>query len=693
MKKNLLALFVLSAMMYSASAQDTYIKDAVVVKVNPNTLFYNGGSVSVTTDAKGGTTEKIINEGNIQIQGGFTNENTNGKNFVNRFVNSDSYGQLKIKDGTTVTGRAAIERSIPDLNNDEYVISLPFKNVTAKEVINSITGGDFFKGNCLINTNCSNRYLQSLFFWDVRESEYDAVDNNFMLDPKYRYLLNLRNGTAVDQVLNGKSAPIMFAGIPNNDNVTHSLKSGLKGETFDFANQAWKDWKNKINNYNETYNSYLGNQTGTKNDNSLIFGKNQHRLSNPFTSNLDLSDVSASNSWIRFIGISGSAPTEVYQNSIRFRVTKIANDFTIKWNGQTGNTTSVTSPVSAYLSYNSASTPNYFWTGNPQALLVKPYESFYIDYYAINSSGNNNSRIVEAEVNLNDDHKTFDYDFSNRPANGNGFPNGTFNRSTLEPDNRLQSLLNNESLKKKGLVTDFDFTQVEIFLSKNNKFEGAAAYLLNANFMESGSSTAANTSTNSIFLYEESKDGEVINTAQTLSNSFNSIDYIGKPLRLGFYNLVNGEQYSINLNLYEYSILNQVEKLNLGKYYLLDKETNKVEEINADTQINFVANDKINDRFEFYWNELPKTLSTDDLNTKNVTFLYDNNDYQYVRFEKTNTTADITIFDLTGRQISYKTNISTSSDYKLDLPSISGVFIVKIVYKDGKVVTKKTINN
>lgn len=692
MKKNLLALVALSAM-YSASAQDTYIKDAVIVKVNPSTLFYNGGNVNVKTDATSGTTEKIINNGNIQIQGGFTNENTIGKNFVNKYIDSDSFGQLIIKDGTNVEGRIAIERSIPDLNNDEYVISLPFKGVTAKEVINSITGGDFFKGNCLINTNCgNNRYLQSLFFWDVTESEYDAIDTNFTIDPKYRYLLNLRNGTAVNQALSGESVSIMFAGFPNNDKVTHNLKSGLKGGTFAHANQAWKEWKTKINNYNETYNSYLGNQTGSQYDNSLIFGKNQHRLSNPFTSNLDLSDVSKTNSWIKFIGITGSTPTEVYQNAIRFRVTKIANDFTIKWNGQVGNTTSVNSPVSAYLSHNPNSTPNYFWTGNPQALLVKPYESFYIDYYAINSSGNNNSRIVEAEVKLNDTHKTFDYDFSNRPDNGSGFPVGTFNRNAQAADN-LQSLLNDESLKQKGLVTDFDFTQVEIFLSKNNKFEGSAAYLLNANFMKSGSSTAANTITNPIFLYEENEDGEVINTAQTLSNSFNSIDYIGKPLRLGFYNLVNGEQYSINLNLYEYSILNKVDKLNLGKYYIVDKETNKVQEINADTQIDFVANDKVNDRFEFYWNELPKTLSTDDLNTKNVTYLYDNNDYQYVRFEKTNTTADIAIFDLTGRQISYKTNISTSSDHKLDLPNVAGVFIVKIVYKDGKVVTKKTINN
>ena len=78
MKKNLLALFALGAI-YSAYAQDTNINDAVIVKVNPNTLFYNGGNVNVSTSSTSGTTEKIINEGNIQVKGGFTNQNSIGK--------------------------------------------------------------------------------------------------------------------------------------------------------------------------------------------------------------------------------------------------------------------------------------------------------------------------------------------------------------------------------------------------------------------------------------------------------------------------------------------------------------------------------------------------------------------------------------------------------------------------------------
>ena len=55
------------------------------------------------------------------------------------------------------------------------------------------------------------------------------------------------------------------------------------------------------------------------------------------------------------------------------------------------------------------------------------------------------------------------------------------------------------------------------------------------------------------------------------------------------------------------------------------------------------------------------------------------------------TTADIAIYDLAGRQISYKTNVSTNNDHQLNLVA-AGVYLVKISYKDGKVVTKKTIN-
>ncbi|WP_333663602.1 T9SS type A sorting domain-containing protein [Chishuiella changwenlii] len=698
MKKNLLALFALGAICSSLNAQNTFINDAVIVKVNPNTLFYNGGSVTVNTPSSTGTTEKIINQGNIQIRGGFTNQNTTGKNFVNKYTSTSSYGQLIIDNAaTTVTGNLAIERSTPDMNNDEYVISLPFKNSTADYVINSLTGGSFFKGECAVNVDCgaTRRYEQSLFSWDVAESEYDAVPAGTNINPQRRYLLNLRNNSPLRTAINSVAAPIKFAGIPNNNNSTFTLKSGLKGSSQSFDTQTWAEWKKQTNNYAESYDSYIGNQT-TTNDASRLFGKNLHRLSNPFTSNLDLSNVGSGVSWVTFNTTAGAnqSPAQAGNTALRFRVFKIANNYTIKWNNSGNTTTAPATPVSAYLLKNGTNN-NYFWTGNPEALLVRPYESFFIDYSAVNVAGNRSSRIVEANINITDAQKTFSYNFTTTGSAGS--PPGApylYSRSANNNDDSKTSLLNNEELKAKGLVTDFDFTQLELFVinADENTLQGNAAYLLNANFMATGSAASTQSiADNNVFFYEETKDGEVVNNAQTITNQYNSEDYIGKPLRVGFNDLKEGNNYRLNLNLYEYSILNKVENLNLGKYYLLDKVTNKVTEVDGNTEISFTADDKINDRFEFYWNESPKTLSTDNLNKNNTTYLYTKTGGQYIKFEQNNTTADINVYDLTGRQVFTKNSVSTSADFKLDFNNIPSVYVVKITYKDGKTVTKKTI--
>ncbi|MFV0144945.1 T9SS sorting signal type C domain-containing protein [Empedobacter falsenii] len=696
MKKNLLALVALSAM-YSASAQDTYIKDAVIVKVNPSTLFYNGGNVNVTTDAIDGTTEKIINEGNIQIKGGFKNTNETGKNFVNRYAvgnNNSQYGQLIISQNSTssVEGKLVMQRVKPDqLTNDEYVLALPFKNTSAKDVINSLSD-NIFKGDCAVNMDCggNKRYLQSLLVWDIAETEYDAVDNNYKIEPYKRYLLNLRNNTNIYNTLNSLgSGPIGLAGIPSNEAVIESdIKSGwAKGGNY--VDLTYGQWKNNINNYNQTYNSYLGNQNNT-NDANQLYGKNLHRFGNPYTSNLDLSNVKTDESWITFNTENegkNQSPTQVYLNSLRFQVFKISNGFTITWGANNGNTSTggANTLVSAYLNTNGT---NYFWTGNWQALLIKPYETFYIDYYTLNrQTTGNGSRIVTTNLNITDKNKTFAYDYTGYQTGKDGLP-GVFNRS----EKNISNLLEDEELKAKGLVTDFDFTQLELYLSQENTIQGSPAYLLNANFMETGNSTTPNVVNNPIFFYEEDKDGNILTNAQTISNSFNNEDYVGKPLRIGFNNLEIGKKYQLNLNLYEYSILNKVKDLKLGKYYLYDNLTNKVINVNESTELTFIADDKINNRFEFYWNELPSKLGTDDLNEDKVTYLYSNNGNQYVKFEQTNTTADISIFDLTGRQIFYKTNIVTNTNYKLNLTNIPNVYVVKIVYKDGKTVTKKTIN-
>ncbi|WP_322969074.1 T9SS type A sorting domain-containing protein [Faecalibacter sp. LW9] len=711
MKKNLLTLSFLAAAAF-AFAQDTYIGDKAVVKVQPNTLFYHGGNVKLASSFGTGAslTQVVKNEGNIKIQGKFENEiSTNGAEFVNVWTDSNNFGQLIIKETSATVGNVAMERSLPNVEQiDEYIIALPF-NSTVKDVYNSLTNYDFpgtitntFSGNCAVNVRCDNRYTQSVFVWDNRETEFDAVVESDVINPANRYLLNTRANTTLKQKLaeikTGLGTDpnvikkIALSGTPANQVISLNLKSGLKNNSQSYESQTYSQWKNQLNNYSETYNSYIGNQIDANQVNgSLLFGKNLHRLANPYTSNLDLSNVSIADTWIKFNTNAGLVgPTQAYASALRFRVFKLANDFNIVWNPQTGNTSTQGSNTtfSAYLSRNtgSSATP-YFWTGSPEALLIKPYETFYLDYYTVNRTGNGGSRIIDAEVNLGDKQKTFSQSFVDTNSNTGVFARGVRSAS----NNNVSTLLANESLQAKGLVTDFDFTQLEAYLSQNSILQGSAAYLLNANFMNTGADTSNRAAENPIFFYEETAEGDVLLNAETIANYFNSEDYIGKPLRLGFKNLNAGNEYQVNVNLYEYSILNKVNSLNLGRYYLLDKLTNTVSEVDASTQISFVADENINDRFEFYWNELPRTLSTEDL-MKNTTYIFKDNNAQFVRFENNNTTANIEIFDVTGRSIQKNTNVPTASDFRLNLTNVPNVYVVVVTYKDGKVVTKKTIN-
>ncbi|MDM1061292.1 T9SS type A sorting domain-containing protein [Empedobacter falsenii] len=689
MKKNLLALFVLGAI-YSASAQDTYIKDAVIVKVNPNTLFYNGGNVSVATDAAGGTAEKIINEGNIQIKGGFSNANTIGKNFVNRYTNSTQYGQLIIDGTSTVSGQLSIERSkINTSSNDYFPFGLPYQGDNVDNIFKNIIGNSYsFRGDCKVDVNCgTTRYLQTLLSWDIKQSEYDHVPTGTLVTAGANYTVNTMAGpfkTFLDGISGTKFSTY---GKPNNKAIVlTNVESGIRNKTkAEFSELTWGQWKNLINNYNETYDSYLGNNTNL--DTNARYAKNLHRFSNPFTSNIDLSDVSITNSWIKFIvnGVS-KGPTETFEpTTIKFRINKLADNYSVDWNGQTGGTNTNSTRISAYLQKATSGTTPYFWAGNPDALIVKPFEYFEVDYYTMLKANNGGSNIVTANFNITDRQKTFSYDFASK-----GNTSGVYARSNNSLANT--NMLNDENLLQKGLIAGNDFTQLELFLLENTQILGDAAYLVNSSFYQTGNSTINNLEKNPIFLYEEKNDGTIVTDAQTLLNQFNSNDYVGKPIRVGFNNLVDGINYTINLRLFEQSILNKVDNLSLGKYYLLDKSKNELIQIDSNTRINFTANSSINNQFELYWNEKPTNLGTSEIEKSNSTFIFKENINKFVRFEKNNTSANIEIYDLTGRLITRNVDISTNSDYKLNLTSSSGVYVVVITYKDGKVVSLKTIN-
>ncbi|WP_334125942.1 T9SS type A sorting domain-containing protein, partial [Empedobacter brevis] len=316
------------------------------------------------------------------------------------------------------------------------------------------------------------------------------------------------------------------------------------------------------------------------------------------------------------------------------------------------------------------------WVGSPEALIIKPLETFNLNFPMLDPSKLGGTRIIKVEANFTDQLKTFNFS----PQKTVTSPKTAISSKLIEGD----KLANNE-------VNTNHFIQMELYMVEDNKIFGDPVYLVGSNYYKiSGASNS--TSNNPIMLYDETIDGTVNQSAQSNFNDFNTEEYIGKPLGVGFNNLTEGQSYTFRLNLFEGSIFNKVELLSADKFYLLDKKSSEIKELDSNSVITFVADSNNNSRFEIYWNQSPKNLDTNDINKNLSTYIYKDNSQHKIRFEERNSSATIEVYDISGKLINVNKNIYTNEDFSLNLP-LKSVYVIIIKYKNGKVASLKTINN
>ncbi|MBS7334026.1 MAG: hypothetical protein KIG88_10570 [Weeksellaceae bacterium] len=647
MKKNLLTLSLIASVF--TYAQDTYIGSNAVVKVQPNTLFYNGGNV--TLNAVTNTAEIVKNQGNIVINNTFEstsspvilngediNKNV-GQHFVNLYTDNKNYGQVIINGNAT--GKLTMQKkSVNKTSITQLPISIPFAgNVT--EIMNSFPNNTRgFRGNCPIDTQCGQRYWMTLYKWNNNSIVNDAVVDADLFQPGAYYLLNLIDNAGIngdfdgEKLINykGTAAPenVSFTGLktvihnyrvndgnnPNNNTDEHNVFQGL----------TYNQWKSKKNKYQETYQSYLGNGTD-----DLQFGKNMFRFGNPYTSNLDLSNVA---SWMNLPGET-------------FELIKLAQSYTHSWNNTTGSSENSTGGDQ----YVTATYTNGAWSGDAEAVLIRPLEMFRIKFHKDN--------LVTLNVDFKDTHKTFQQTLT--------VP-GTTNTSP-----RVQSS---------------EFNQLEVLLVDNdNNLISEPVYLANSSNFETGANINK-TSGNKMLLIEEDIDGNIIANAKSLVNTFNNSDYVGKPLNLELNNLPAGNSYKLRFNLKENSIFTEnIEQLsNNNKFYIHDKVNDTFTEISANTVVDINVNNETANQYAFYWNATPRTLGTGDVTKTFKTQVYKYAEDVYkVKFDSSKTLANVEVYNVNGTKASSQNNIQVNNnDYTLKLPvGVSGLFIVKVVYNDG----------
>lgn len=696
MKKNLLTVGLL-AINVSVFAQDlTYVGNSCKFYVETGALVYSGGNWTLDSN-----TEKTVeNKGNIMIVGDYkkgstANAASDGKEFVNVYTALNDYGQVQILSSANATN-ALMTMQKPAASTNyfgaDYAISFPFKDqVNYIMTAFGKTPADF-AGSCPLDAFCGWRSSQTMLRWNNNKIHFDAVPSGNLFKAGDYYTLNLRQEANLQTVMTGL---INYKGTP--DPLAYSQKAVSVIPSMDessFSNLGYNDWKNKVNPYNQYYRSYMGEINST----NKVTGKNVYRFGNPYTSNLDISAVDGANSWL-YITNDGSnksikAATDA-QMIKDFTITKRTPNYDINWNPL--NSIGSTTPNADYYSAKYDAT-NSNWVGNPEALIIRPLETFNLNFPLVNPTALG-TRIVHVSVNFTDFHKTFAY-----PAN--------IASTTITPKNAAVSaksvsvagrsatasktamVQRSASVSSTGSVANTNsFYQAEMFLLSNGAVEAAPVYAVGSkNYTETANAATTN---NKMFLYGISSDATAEANSQKILNEFNSTTYIGKPMDLGFNNLTAGNTYEIRFNLYEGSIFNSVRNISDGDFYIKDNVKNTVEKVSADKSYSFVADADMKGRLALYWKEASVgggssgTLAATDLSkTENKTFVYKNNSENWLRLEREFKKADVEVYDMSGRLVNKISNISTAQDQQMVFPA-DAVYVIKVTYDNSVVRTTK----
>ena len=677
MKKKLLTIGFLAITFGVSYAQAlTYVSDGAKLYVDTGTLLYSGGDFQLNSNVD----KTVENKGNITIQGNYlkgtsANAAADGKEFVNVYTSTNDYGQVKIIGGGALTdARMTVQRPAASSAyfNATYPIAFPYKD-DVSYLMNSFgkTTADF-KGDCAVGVNCGPAiYNMTLRKWNNNLLVNDAVPTASTFKAGDYYLLNLRNTDMMNAM--ASTVTVGYKGTPSPSNFSSAAKGVINGSSESiFSDLQYNTWKDYINQYNEKYKTYLGDVSTT----SLTYAKNTYRFGNPYTSNLDLSASDGANAWLFIKNNGGNRTIKQATDALMiydFYVAKRTSSFGITWNPVKGS-----SSVSS--NYHKAMFDGFQWSGDAQALLIRPLETFNLNFPLIDPSLLGNSRILDVEVRFKDAHKTFSH-IPGESLATNPVPfRQVSNRETKT-----------ETLGQKSVANVYNFYQLGIFLVDNETILGSPAYLVGANYYtESGTYS---TTTNNVFVFGINPDSTVAYDSKKDFNRFNSDTYVGKPMGVGFNNLDLGKEYELRFNLHEGNIFNEVKYLDVDKFYLLDKENNNLTEIKATDSYKFTAsNNNYNYRFEVYWKfYAPKSTLDSDIvkDIKNSTFVYLDNGSNKVRFEKSGR-ANLQIFDMTGKLVSNHMNISTVNDYQLKLEN-NKVYVIIVKYDDGTVRTLKTI--
>ena len=692
MKKTLLPAAALFLMANSANAQIlTHVDNSALFYIGEGALVYNGGGVQT----KGSGIIDI--HGNVMVVGNTADTNpaqlntldasgnaltTAGNNIILRLNDpgttsnsNSSYGQLYIDglDQSKITGY--VTKEYLSISHGAFQqMGIPFYNKSFTSLNTELGGG-----------LTDRRWTKSgVLTWNNAKLLSDTVPlagttsttngsngwTTYSTKANSYYMVGtagwnpLSSGTPAKNLPTGATSYNVYsiAGVPIGSTeiikITETLQNAGNGINYGTGGAA-------RNVYTETYNSYLGDPWAIANKETAWtgnFGRNIYQFGNPYLTNLDLSQI---------VGNDCGATVNDGNNitnliGIRYNSSGVTHD-RINGSASSSGSTSICNVVAG--KDLSTAVP----VGDPLPI-IKPM-GFFVLKLANNTSAQT--------LNFN----TLRRFSSTKRASGT-----SYDVTAAKVKDTSSALISGKVATGGNTVlakTSSYVKQIGLIALDASGAELGRTYYAVYPSAESGQSSinttqASASSSNVIGSFEEKKEGgidpELQNTYWLYINVANDTDFKGKEIPVRVY---SDAVASIKVQLREDGelVADNQSKLSSGESFYLAYGTDTAKEV-ANGQVLPLASKTIS---LFYGTPGSGTLAVSDAQKPSETLVvYDQNTSKYVvLFDQTWKSADVMVYDMGGKAILNARTVSAQNPYSLDLPNVSGGYVVTAVSETG----------
>ncbi len=640
----------------------TYVGNAALVTIQPQTLVYNGGGLQAAG------TSVVNNSGNIMIKGVSTGATTDDlinieatSNFNLKLATTSSYGQLYITGipQGKISGKVNKEYLADYMNGTtgSQQMGLPFYNFRIPDLVEAFGDGNLNVTNT--TNNSTGRFApNSAFWWNNARARFDQIayngtayystgtPNPAFISPMTYYILPRRKSDATYFWQFPKSDKKIFKGTPASDviggginNVNFALSGAYSGS---FGTNG-----NASNTFGEKYYSYLDDPFRNKGAGwPADYAKNLYQLANPFLTNIDL----------KYIGIDSETGSD--DNFIsKLEGVAYYGDNNVDWTAQNGTTYPGT--ILVMKTSNGA-----FQAGDVGNRIIKPMGAFMV-------------KLADASttpfLNFN---KTRRFKQTSR---ADGIDYSVTAAKTSETTDDIPS----DKIVKQVAVVMYDLNGME--LDRTYYAVSPSAF---TGYGPTSTTLQAYSDNKKIYTKEEKLAGgeDAAYTDKLYINEANEITFKTKEIPL--YINYTDQPYQLKFELYEKGERVEDGLSNGNSFYIKDAQNQIIKIVDGES----LSMNGAQTLGLYYEKPSNITLGTDSF-TSSQTIIAKKDAQWVVRFAKDWKNATVEVYSSAGQLLNKQQNISTSYDYVVPLNyQAKSTFVIKATSENGEVVIKKILN-